>query len=86
MKRQMEGCYMTIGSIVTILVDYPCGVEEDKRNYVNGETGIIIDYCGSHNDYAVKFHPQSFPWWFSENELRLATNEEIAGKLRSVMM
>ena len=77
---------MTIGSIVTILVDYPCGVEEDKRNYVNGETGIIVDYCEDHNDYAVKLQPESFSWWFSKDEIRLATNEEIAGKLRYIMM
>lgn len=77
---------MMIGSIVTILVDYPCGTDEVERNYVKGETGVITDYNEEHNDYAVKFYPQSFPWWFAKDELRLATNEEIARKLRSVLM
>ena len=77
---------MMIGSIVTILVDYPCGVDEDAHNYVKGETGVITDYDEEHGDYAVTFHPQVFPWWFSKDELRLATNEEIAGKLRYIIM
>lgn len=77
---------MSIGSIVTILVDYPAGMDEDARNYVKGETGIITEYDEDYDDYAVKFLPQSFHWWFSKDEMRLATNEEIAEKLRYIMM
>lgn len=78
---------MMIGSIVTILVDYPCGTDEVENNYVKGETGVITDYNEETNDYAVSILPhERFPWWFSKEEIRLATNEEIAGKLRFIMM
>lgn len=78
---------MMIGSIVTILIDYPCGTDKDARYYVKNETGIITDFYEETGDYAVKLMPDEiYPWWFSKDEIRLATNEEIAGKLRYIMM
>ena len=78
---------MMIGSIVTILIDYPHGTDEDERNYVKDEIGVITDYDEEAGDYEVRIIPNEiYPWWFSKDELRLATNEEIAGKLRFIMM
>lgn len=78
---------MMIGTIVTILVKYPCGADEIARNYVRNEVGVITDFNEETSDYAVSIHHhERYPWWFSKNEIRLATNEEIAGKLRSMLM
>ena len=79
---------MKIGSIVTILVDYPYGVEEESQNYVKGMTGVVVERDEEEeNLFAVRIYPGEWlQWWFSEDEMRPATNEEIAEKLRQVMM
>ena len=81
---------MKIGDIVTILVEYPCGVEKNKWNYVKDETGVIVD-VDTHDpnelEYSVKLSPTDiFSWWFASEEIRSATEDEIAEKLRSLMM
>lgn len=78
---------MMIGDIVTILVDYPCGADKIARNYVKNEVGVITDLNEETSDYAVSIlHHERYPWWFSKDEIRLATKEQIAGKLRSMLM
>ena len=76
---------MKLGSIVTVLVDYPRGTIEEPRNYVKDEVGIVVE-VSEKRWFAVAIKTQEiFPWWFHKDELRPATNAEIRRKLRSVM-
>ena len=76
---------MKIGDIVTIKVDYPYGVEE--RWKVKDETGVIIDFQEDPEEWCVATgNPESDGWWFTEDELRQATDEEIKARLRFVLM
>ena len=74
-----------IGDIVTITVKHPAGVEEYA--YVLNETGVITDYDHVDNCWVVETgKPETSGWWFDETEFRPATAEEIADRLRYVLM
>lgn len=64
---------MKIGDYVVVTVEYPKGAE----NRVFGNMGKIIDIENS--DFCV--HDGECEFWYSENELRPATDEEIRLKL-----
>ena len=73
-----------IGDIVTIIVDHPAGVDEFGK--VKGETGVITDYDHAGNWAIETGKPETSGWWFYETEFRPATAEEIADRLRYVLM
>lgn len=72
-----------IGDIVTITVDHPAGT------FVNvlDEIGVIYEYDAYDRRYCVKTgNPTTTEYWFDETEFRPATAEEIADRLRYVLM
>ncbi len=73
-----------IGDIVTITVKHPAGVEEYA--YVLNETGVITDYDHAGNWAIETGKPETSGWWFYETEFCPATAEEIADRLRYVLM
>ena len=74
-----------VGDIVTITVDYPAGVDEFEK--VKGETGVITDYDHVDNCWVVETgKPETSGYWYDETEFRPATAEEIADRLRYVLM
>ena len=76
---------MKIGDIVVITVETPSGVHNVESVY--GETGVIVDEDTVYNCWEVATgNPNTTRWWFVESELRPATHEEIADRLRYVLM
>lgn len=76
---------MKIGDIVVITAETPSGVYNVANVY--GETGVIIDEDTYYNCWEVATgNPNTTRWWFAESELRPATDEEIAERLRYVLM
>ena len=76
---------MKIGDIVTIVVDYPAVIGEAEK--VKGETGVIADCDSEYNLWMVETgKPETSGWWFTEDEFRPATAEEIEARLRYVLM
>lgn len=76
---------MKIGDIVVITVEVPSGVHNVESVY--GETGVIVDEDTVYNCWEVATgNPNTTMWWFTESELRPATAEEIADRLRYVLM
>ena len=75
---------MKIGDIVTILVDNPGGVEE---YHVKNETGVIVDFEESVEKWCIATgKPETDGWWFTEDEFRSATTNEIEARLRFILM
>ena len=76
---------MKIGDIVTITVETPEGIEDAVSVY--GETGVIVDEDLEYNCWQVATgNPHTTGWWFSETELRPATPEEIADRLKFILL
>lgn len=76
---------MKIGDIVVITAETPSGVYNVANVY--GETGVIIDEDTDYNCWKIATgNPYTDGWWFDETELRPATDEEIAERLRYVLM
>ena len=72
---------MKIGDIVTITTDHVYGV--DDYYPVHMETGVIVSYDDETKQYQiVTCNPASDEWWFTEDEFRLATDEEVRARLR----
>lgn len=73
---------MKIGDVVTIVVDTPYGVYDEP---VKNETGVIVDFDEESEQWEIATgNPIS--WWFTKDEFRPATAEEIEAKLRYVLM
>lgn len=74
-----------IGDIVTITVDNPYGV--DGEYHVKNETGVIVDFDESTDQFEIATgNYESDGWWFTKDEFRLATDDEIKARLRFVLM
>lgn len=76
---------MKIGDIVTIIVDNPSGVDEEYP--VKNETGVIVDFDETSEQWQIATgEPETDGWWFTEDELRPTTAEEIEARLRYILM
>ena len=74
---------MKVGDIVTINVEYAAGTEI----YVKGETGVILECDKKDGSFVVATgNPSTTELWFDESEVRFATDEEVRGRLRYVLM
>lgn len=72
-----------VGDIVTIIANNPRGV----KARVNGETGVIVEFDERCEMSCVATgNPESNSWWFTDDEFRPATDEEIKARLRFVLM
>ena len=77
---------MRVGTIVTIITDCPAGLANPIFN-VKGETGVITDFDDEDVIWQIKTgNPDTTGFWYSQIEFRLATPEEIANKLRFLLM
>lgn len=76
---------MKIGDIVTILIDNPYGVDEEY--HVKNETGVIVDFEESTEQWCIATgKPETDGYWFTEDEFRPATTDEIEARLRFILM
>ena len=70
---------MKVGDIVTITVQYPYLVINEN---VFGEVGIIADI---ENGYLEVKTDSRDGYWYTKDEIRLATETEIKEKLRKLL-
>ena len=75
---------MKIGDIVTITTNKPYGVVDKYR--VKNETGVITDFDECTAWEISTGIPETTGWWFTEDEFRLATDDEIKARLRLLLM
>lgn len=74
-----------IGDIVTITVDRPYGVDEDY--FVKNETGVIVESFAATNQWRIETGvPNTSGWWFTPDEFRPATEDEVRARLKKVLM
>jgi len=74
---------MKIGDIVTITVNHPGGV---GGCFVKNETGVLTDFDEVAAWKISTGMPGTTEWWFTEDEFRLATDDEIKARLKLILM
>lgn len=75
-----------VGSIVTITIDNPDGLEE---MHMNGTVGVVSSFCEGDDNYDPSWRIDTdnmVGFLYGREQFREATKEEMESKLRELLM
>ena len=70
---------MQVGDIVTIIIDMPYGVDDE---YVKDKDGLVVEREGKLFRVRTSANPLYDGYWYTVDELRLATETEVTSTLK----